>query len=86
MNEHNNIPTPLSNKQLFDTKNVVTLASINRNREMSKSQGKSTGYVESAYLSLKEDQEDLSAYEQRAGEATISYEELLGDLKSHGKL
>ncbi len=86
MNEHNNIPTPLANKQLFDTKNVVTLASINRNREMSKSRGKSTGYVESEHLCLKEDQEDLSAFEQRAGESTISYEELLGDLKSHGKL
>jgi len=31
-------------------------------------------------------QEDLSAFEQRAGEATLSYEELLDDLKSHGKL
>ena len=41
---------------------------------------------EAVRLSLQEDQEDLSAFEQRAGEATISYEELLDDLKSHGKL
>ncbi|RKZ48649.1 MAG: CopG family transcriptional regulator [Gammaproteobacteria bacterium] len=41
---------------------------------------------EAVRLSLQEDQEDLSAFEQRAGEATMSYEELLYDLKSHGKL
>ncbi len=35
---------------------------------------------------LREDQEDLSAFEQRAGEPVLSYEELLKDLESNGKL
>jgi hypothetical protein len=35
---------------------------------------------------LQEDQEDLEAYESRIGEPTITYEELLNDLKAHGKL
>ena len=37
-------------------------------------------------LALREDHEDLAAFEERANEPTISYEELLKDLKSHGKL
>ena len=37
-------------------------------------------------LALREDQEDLAAFEQRADEPTISYEALLKDLKAHGKL
>ncbi len=37
-------------------------------------------------LTLREDQEDLQAFTQRADEATLSYEELLEDLKLHGKL
>lgn len=35
---------------------------------------------------LQEDQEDLEAFENRISEPTISYEELLNDLKAHGKL
>jgi plasmid stability protein len=35
---------------------------------------------------LREDQEDLSAFEDRVAEPVISYEALLKDLKSHGKL
>ncbi len=35
---------------------------------------------------LAEDQEDLAAFEERASEAVISYEELLNDLKSYGKI
>jgi hypothetical protein len=35
---------------------------------------------------LREDQEDLAAFEERIAEPTISYETLLKDLKSHGKL
>ena len=35
---------------------------------------------------LSEDHEDLQAFEDRAAEKTISYESLLKDLKSHGKL
>lgn len=37
-------------------------------------------------VALREDQEDLSAFEERAAERTMSYEELLKDLKAHGKL
>ena len=35
---------------------------------------------------LREDQEDLVAFEERAEEPTMSYEALLADLKAHGKL
>lgn len=41
---------------------------------------------EAIRVSLREDQEDLSVFEERANEPTLSYEELLEDLKSHGKL
>ncbi len=41
---------------------------------------------EAVRLSLREDQEDLNAFEQRSTETTLSYEELLEDLKAHGKL
>jgi len=37
-------------------------------------------------LALREDQEDLSTFDERVNEATMSYEELLDDLESHGKL
>ena len=36
--------------------------------------------------SLGEDQEDLAAFDERAAERTLSYKELLDDLKAHGKL
>ena len=35
---------------------------------------------------LVEDQEDLAAFEERVAEPTLSYEQLLKDLKAHGKL
>ncbi len=41
---------------------------------------------EAVRLALKEDQEDLNSFVQRANEATLSYEDLLEDLKSHSKL
>ena len=41
---------------------------------------------EAVRVALREDQEDLSAFEQRAGEPVLSYEELLKDLESNGKL
>ncbi len=41
---------------------------------------------EAVRLVLREDQEDLSAFSERANETTLSYEELLEDLKSHGKI
>ena len=37
-------------------------------------------------FALREDQEDLNAFEERKYEESISYEELLNDLKCHGKL
>jgi hypothetical protein len=36
--------------------------------------------------SMREDRDDLAAFEERAAESTISYEALLNDLKAHGKL
>ncbi|MFA5018776.1 MAG: CopG family transcriptional regulator [Methylobacter sp.] len=41
---------------------------------------------EAIRIALQEDREDLSAFEERAGEPTLSYEELLEDLKADGKL
>ncbi len=35
---------------------------------------------------LREDQEDLAAFEERAAEPTITYEALLADLKANGKI
>jgi plasmid stability protein len=35
---------------------------------------------------LREDQEDLAAFEERVNEPLISYEQLLKDLKKHGKI
>ena len=35
---------------------------------------------------LREDQEDLAAFEERSAEPTITYEALLEDLKVHGKI
>jgi hypothetical protein len=35
---------------------------------------------------LQEDQEDLAAFQERVNEPLISYEELLKDLKRHGKI
>lgn len=37
-------------------------------------------------FALREDQEDLKAFDERKHEESISYETLLNDLKSHGKL
>jgi len=41
---------------------------------------------EAVRIALREDQEDLGAFEERVDEGTLSYEELLKDLESHGKL
>jgi plasmid stability protein len=35
---------------------------------------------------LREDQEDLAAFEERVNEPLLSYEDVLKDLKKHGKL
>ncbi len=37
-------------------------------------------------MALREDQEDLAAFEDRVAEPVISYEALLKDLKANGKL
>jgi plasmid stability protein len=41
---------------------------------------------EAVRLTLREDQEDLAAFDDRVAEPAISYEALLKDLKAHGKL
>ena len=37
-------------------------------------------------ISLREDQEDLESFVERAGEPNLTYEELLRNLKAHGKI
>lgn len=37
-------------------------------------------------VTLREDQEDLAAFEERTEEPIMSYEDLLKDLKAHGKI
>ena len=41
---------------------------------------------EAIRLELTEDAEDLQAIKERENELTISYEELIADLKAHGKI
>ena len=41
---------------------------------------------EAVRLLMREDQEDLAAFAERAAEPEISYEGLLSDLKKHGKI
>jgi len=41
---------------------------------------------EAVRQALQEDQEDLAAFDERVREPLISYEELLKDLKKHGKI
>jgi len=41
---------------------------------------------EAVRLALQEDQEDLKAFEERVNEPTLSYEEMLNELKTHGKI
>ena len=42
--------------------------------------------VRNALQEDQEDQEDLAAFDERAGEPTMTYAELLNDLKSPGKI
>jgi hypothetical protein len=37
-------------------------------------------------MALREDEEDLAAFDDRVAEPEMSYEALLKDLKAHGKL
>jgi hypothetical protein len=41
---------------------------------------------EAVRLALREDEEDLAAFAARAHEPLMTYEELLKDLKAHGKI
>jgi len=41
---------------------------------------------EAVRLLMRDDQEDLNAFSERAREPEISYEALLNDLKKHGKI
>ena len=41
---------------------------------------------EAVRLALLEDEQDLAVFENRIHEPIISYEELLKDLKAHGKI
>ncbi len=41
---------------------------------------------EAVRLLMREDQEDLAAVSDRVNEAEMLYEDLLNDLKSHGKI
>jgi hypothetical protein len=41
---------------------------------------------EAVRQALREDQEDLEAFDERVKEPLISYEALLKDLKKHGKI
>ncbi|HDP69647.1 MAG TPA: CopG family transcriptional regulator [Actinobacteria bacterium] len=41
---------------------------------------------EAVRLILREDKEDIEAFEERAHEPLLTYEELLNDLKAHGKI
>lgn len=41
---------------------------------------------EAVRLLMREDQEDLAAFDERVREPEISYDALLGDLKKRGKL
>jgi len=41
---------------------------------------------EAVRQALKEDQEDLAAFSDRVAEPTITYEQLLDDLKRHGRI
>lgn len=41
---------------------------------------------EAVRRALREDRDDLASFEERVAEPTLTYEELLEDLKTHGKL
>ncbi|QUY41976.1 CopG family transcriptional regulator [Acaryochloris marina] len=41
---------------------------------------------EAVRFALQEDQADLATFDEREQEPTMTYEELLNDLKTHGKL
>lgn len=56
-----------------------------RNKAASTQRSLSEIVNEAVRLALSEDQEDLQAFEDRAGEAILSYEDLLDELKRYHK-
>ena len=59
---------------------ALRLKAVSTNRSVSEIVNEAVRQV------LKEDQEDLAAIGDRVAESTISYEELLEDLKKHGRI
>ncbi len=59
---------------------IIKLKALDTNRSIS-------DIVDEAIrLELAEDADDLQAIKERENELTISYEELIADLKAHGKI
>lgn len=63
-----------------DLHRAVRLKSANTNRSISDIVN------DSLREALREDQEDLAAFEERAGEQNVSYKDFLSKLKADGKI
>lgn len=63
-----------------DLHRALRLKAVSTNRTLSEIVNEAVRIV------LREDQEDLAALADRVAEPTITYEELLDDLKKHGKI
>jgi hypothetical protein len=63
-----------------DLHNALKIKSVTTNQSVS------TMVNDAVRYSLSEDQQDISAFNERADEEVISYESLLDDLKAHGKI
>lgn len=63
-----------------DLHKAVRLKSANTNKSISEIVN------DSLREALREDQEDLAAFEERAGERNVTYEEFLSKLKADGKI
>jgi len=63
-----------------DLHNALKIKSVTTNQSVSSMVNDAVRYL------LSEDQQDISAFNERADEEVISYESLLDDLKTHGKI
>ena len=63
-----------------DLQNALKIKSVTTNQSVSSMVNDAVRYL------LSEDQQDISAFNERADEEVISYESLLDDLKTHGKI
>jgi phosphate uptake regulator len=63
-----------------DLHNALKIKSVTTNQSVSSMVNDAVRYL------LSEDQQDISAFNERADEKVISYESLLDDLKTHGKI